>query len=99
MTPFSLIEAASSSRDSSLKFRRGLRGLGRRNSIGIFCCPRVGWMGAGKSDRIFLLAAGARGGGERLRAAKQGGKTAPEPRRRSFGGFMGFNGRVSRVNT
>src|ERR1700730_2708963 len=41
MMPFSLIEAASSSRDASPKFRRGLRGLGRRNSIGIFCWPRV----------------------------------------------------------
>src|ERR1700730_4378089 len=41
MMPFSLIEAASSSRDSSPKFRRGLRGLGRRNSIGIFWWPRT----------------------------------------------------------
>src|SRR5579875_1206924 len=34
--PFSLTEDVSSLSSSSLKFRRGLRGLGRRNSIGIF---------------------------------------------------------------
>jgi hypothetical protein len=61
MMPFSLIEAASSSRILP-KFLRGLRGLGWSNSIG-FSAGRV------------------RGGGERLRAAKQHGKTAPELRR------------------
>src|ERR1700730_543649 len=52
---------------------------------------RVAWIGAEKFDRNFLLAARARGGGERLLAAEQGGKTAPEPRRRFFGGFTGFH--------
>src|ERR1700732_3229078 len=52
--------------------------------------PRVAWVGAEKFDRNFLLAAHARGGGKRLRAAEQGGKTAPEPRR-FFGGFTGFH--------
>src|ERR1700730_5346821 len=40
MMPFSLIEAANSSREPSPKFLRGLRGLERRNSIGIFCWLR-----------------------------------------------------------
>src|ERR1700730_2303120 len=41
MTLFSLIDTASSSRQSSLKFPRWVGGLGRRNSMGIFCWPRV----------------------------------------------------------
>ena len=53
--------------------------------------PWVAWIGAEKFDWNFLLSANARGGGERLRAAKQHGETAPEPRRRFLGGFMGFH--------
>src|SRR6202171_5302425 len=58
---------------------------------------RVAWIGAEKFDRNLLLAARARGGGECLRAAKQGGKPAPEPRRRGFDGFTGFHKPVPRT--
>src|ERR1700730_2530524 len=53
--------------------------------------PRVARIGAKKFDRNFLLAARAGGGGERLRAAEQHGKTAPEQRRRFFGDFTLFH--------
>src|SRR6202047_3443605 len=58
---------------------------------------RVARIGAEKFDRNFLLAANARGRGERLRAAKQGGKTAPEPRRRCFGGFSWLHAEIPRL--
>ena len=66
MMPFSVIEAASSSRSVSSKCLRGLRGLGRRNSIGTRFCPR------GALDRAGFFAG----------VADQGGQAAPEARPR-----------------
>ena len=61
--PRSLIEAASSSSSASSNRFRGLRGFGRRNSIGVWRAPRAG-SGAAGSPRLARPPVRARGEGD-----------------------------------
>src|SRR5712692_6460901 len=60
MMPRSRIDAASSSSSASEKFRRGLRGLGRRNSIGTRRWLRVRSIAADSSPTSPISAASPR---------------------------------------